>query len=656
VDATISPVDHALFDRLEAGRAAFARHEWAEAYAQLDAVDREAPLAAADLERLADAARWSSHYHEMLDAFERSEAAYASDGDHRGAARAALQLTWEHFQRGDEAVMAGWYGRAARLLEGDTECAEYALLLCLLGVSAFAGGDFEEAGRLLAEATETARRVGDRDIESLSHIYRGHVLVNTGDSAAGLALVDEATAAAMSGELGVQVAGSIYCSTIFLCRNRGDWRRAGEWTDASLRWCERESIGEFPGLCRFHRAEVMRFRGALAEAERDALAAADLLLAAAPRYAGWPFHELGEVRRRMGDRAGAAEAFRRSAELGFDPQPGLALLRLDEGDIAGSRASVRRALADDEGLSYETRGLILPAAVTIELAAGDIDAAKRALADLEARAAESGTVVFAAATAVARAEIALAEGRTDDAVRDLRTASRSWGEVDAPFEAARARVLLAGAYQSAAAEADATLELQAARAMFERLGAALEVDRVDALLARPAVPTRHVRTFMFTDIVDSTKLVELLGDDAWLDLLRWHDRTLRAAFADHRGEEIKHEGDGFFIAFSEAVTAIECARAIQRELADHRRDHGFAPRVRIGVHAAEATEVGGDYAGRGVHAAARISAAAGGGEIFVSRSTLDAVGRAFTVDDTRTLDLKGFADPVDVDVIAWQDG
>ena len=113
----------------------------------------------------------------------------------------------------------------------DTECREYALLLMQSGVSMFGAGDLETAREHLARAGELARRTGDRDVEALARIYQGHVLVNLGEESAGMALADEATASAMSGELGVQAAGTIYCSTIVLCRNRGDWRRAQEWTD-----------------------------------------------------------------------------------------------------------------------------------------------------------------------------------------------------------------------------------------------------------------------------------------------------------------------------------------------------------------------------------------------------------------------------------------
>jgi class 3 adenylate cyclase len=641
-------------DELTAARAAFDAHRWSEAFEAFQAADKVAPLEAADLERLANAARWSRHFSEILGAFERAEAAYSAAGDSRGAARAALQLAWEHYQRDADAASMGWFQRAGTSLGTDTECGEYGLFLALWGLTTFGNGDFQGARELLVQALETAQRAGDRDAEGLARMWLGHALVNSGEEAAGLAMVDEANAGAVSGALGVQAAGSIYCSTIFLCRNRGDWRRAQEWTEASLRWCERESVSGFPGLCRFHRAEVMRFRGALAEAEQDALDAADELLAAAPRFAGWAFHELGEIRRRRGDRSGALKAFGRASELGFDPQPGLALLRLDEGDVAGARTAIHRALAEVEGLVQESRGLLLPAAVTIELAAGDPDAAGEALAELEVRAGASGTPAFAAAVSGARGEIALAEGRADEAVPDLRRAFRGWSDVDAPFEAAQARVLLAQAYRVSGADADATLELEGARAAFERIGADREAARVGALLVPQATGSRTVRTFVFTDIVDSTRFLELLGDEGWDDLLQWHDRTLRSVFAEHGGQEVKHEGDGFFVAFIDSTSALECACGIQRSLAAHRREHGFAPQVRIGVHAAEASERDGDFHGKGVHTAARVGAAAVGGEILTTRAALDGAGDRFSVSEPRPLALKGLAEPVEVATVDWQ--
>jgi class 3 adenylate cyclase len=200
----------------------------------------------------------------------------------------------------------------------------------------------------------------------------------------------------------------------------------------------------------------------------------------------------------------------------------------------------------------------------------------------------------------------------------------------------------------------------AARAVFERLGATMDVRRVDELLGEEApgiaaTGGRVTKTFMFTDIVTSTDLVGLIGDDAWSELLRWHDRELRTAFAEHRGEEVSHTGDGFFAAFERAPDAIECAVDIQRRLARHRRDHGFAPWVRIGLHAAAGTREGRNYSGQGVHVAARIGAVAGSEEILATSAALAAAGRVrFPLSEPRSLTLKGVREPVEARSIDWR--
>ena len=188
----------------------------------------------------------------------------------------------------------------------------------------------------------------------------------------------------------------------------------------------------------------------------------------------------------------------------------------------------------------------------------------------------------------------------------------------------------------------AAMELHAARSVFEQLGAVLELRRVDEIgtsmgigpEAGPAsqAPAREVKAFAFTDIVDSTRLGEALGDQAWHAVLRRHDETVRSVVAEHGGEVVKHTGDGFILAFGDASRAIEAMVALQRRLAAHRERVGFAPSVRIGIHAAEASRSGTDYVGTGVSLAARIGAAAAGSEILVSRSTLDAARRSFSRD------------------------
>jgi class 3 adenylate cyclase len=215
-------------------------------------------------------------------------------------------------------------------------------------------------------------------------------------------------------------------------------------------------------------------------------------------------------------------------------------------------------------------------------------------------------------------------------------------------------VLLARAYGSVGDDAAAGQELASAGAAFGRLGATLDAQRSEALAARLGAghSRRVTRTFVFTDIVGSTALIGAIGDDAWRDLRRWHDETLRSAFVDHGGEEIDHAGDGFFVAFPDAPAALACAIDVQRRLQEHRARHGFAPAVRIGLHAAEATRSEGDYLGGGVHAAARIGALAGGGEIVASARSLE--GIEATTSDPHEVTLKGIASPIDVVAVDWR--
>jgi class 3 adenylate cyclase len=243
---------------------------------------------------------------------------------------------------------------------------------------------------------------------------------------------------------------------------------------------------------------------------------------------------------------------------------------------------------------------------------------------------------------------------------------RLWQATDLPYEAARARLQYAEALAAEGEDATARRDLIAARSAFERLGASLDVEHVDAMLAKatsgaattgPAgrADERVTKTFMFTDIVTSTDLVGLIGDDAWTELLRWHDRELRAAFARHAGEEANHTGDGFFVAFARPADAIDCAVDIQRLLVRHRREHGFAPWVRIGLHTAEATRRGRNYVGGGVHVAARVGAAAAREEVLLSSTVLDAAGAIrFGLSDVRSLTLKGVREPVDVRALDWR--
>ena len=638
------------------GREAARRRDWTTSYELLRAVDEPG---ADDFELLADVAQWSGHGSERIGLLERAASAYLRDDDRRGAARVNLKLCRCHYERRDLAPAGGCLRQAASLLEAEPESAEHGFLMWTLARAAMSVGDMDTLLARATEAREIARRVGSRDVEALATLDLGHALLAAGRFEEGMALMDEANAAANSGTLELQTTGTIYCSTIWSCRNLGDWPRASAWTDASLRWCDREGVTGFPGQCRFHRAEVLRMRGAYDEAEADARVAADEMAVDRVIYAGWGWMEVGEVNRRRGDFAAAESAFAEALSLGTDPQPGWALLSLATGDVSRARAMIERGLDASDIIAREERVLTLPAAVSICLAGGDLDAAATYGRELRDLADRLGTHHARAAAAGAEGELALAEGRDADARRLLHSAWHEWCECEAPYEAAGARLLLGRAHRMLGDEAMARIEIEAALATFEHLGARRMAEEARAALrgTEPeagAAPERIRTTFVFVDMVGSTPLVELLGDDAWDDLLGWYERTLGRLFAEHGGTVVKQEGDGFFVTFAHARDAIACAVAVQRGLADHRHDHGFAPRVRIGIHTCDAHRRGDDYAGIGVHTAARIAGVATADEILASADALDGLDASFATSASTPVALKGLSHPVPTAAIAWR--
>jgi class 3 adenylate cyclase len=642
---------------LTAGREASARHAWGEAFELLRAADTETGgLEPADLEALGEAAWWTAQLEECIAARERAFALHDGGGNRRAAALVAMALAKDYYAKGASSIGTAWVNRADRLLAEEPESVEHGWLERLQGVIALEGrGDYEAALEHARRAFEVARRFGDRDLEATALHDQGRALVMRGDVDAGMAMIDEATAPATSGELGPMSTAVIYCNTITACRELADYRRAGDWSDAAKRWCERQAIAGFPGMCRVYRASIMHLRGASSEAEVEARQACDELRDFNLSYAAEAFYELGEIRFRVGDLDAAEEAFRAAHELGREPQPGLALLRLAQGRIDGACSCIRQALADESGELHRAR--LLPAQVEVALAADDVEAARAAAEELERIAETYGSDALAASAHGVRARLAIADGDAHGAVRSARQSVRGWRAIGAPYEAARTRVLLGEALLLQKDEEGAALELEAAGAVFERLGAARDAratrERRGRLHGgRGARDGRAARTFMFTDIVRSTNLVEAIGDEAWGDLVAWHDKALRSLFTAHGGEEVDHAGDGFFVAFDDPAVAIECAIEIQRRLAAHRRDHGFAPQVRIGVHAAEAARQGPGYKGRGVHEAARISALAQGGEILASRATAAATG--YTHSEAREVTLKGFEEPVELVGVEWR--
>lgn len=654
----MSRVDNSL----QAGRDAIKRRAWREAFDFLNSANASAELPPEDLENLARAAYCVGRFQDYIDAYERAYTKYVQRGSSSPAARIAVLLSAGFAARQAKSVAAGWRNRAERILEHEPESQGHGYLSWVRIRAALGQGDLAGAAETAGRLVEIGKRFGDRDLQVLGLYYTGDIQVSRGEVVEGTGSLDEAMAAALGGELSPEMTRVIFCGTIGTCLEIVDYRRAAEWIEAGERLCEREDLAVMSGECLVHRAQVMRLRGVWARAEREARRACDLyqnwnwgLV-----HAGGALYEIGEIRLRRGDFGAAEDAFRQAHELGRDPQPGLSLLRLAEGKVEAAASSIRRALA--ELSDPVARRWLLPAQVDIALAAGDLDRARSAATELEGIAKTYEVAAFEASAACARGALELAEGDTSAACRSLREGLRLWQEVDVPYEVARARMLLATACRAEGDEETAALELQAAHSAFERLGAVPDARRAAHSLGRdataegvaPRTTAESTRTFMFTDIVKSTTLVEAIGDEAWEDLLRWHDVTLRSLFAGYGGEEIDHAGDGFFVAFKATPPAIECAVAIQRALADHRRLHGFSPQVRIGLHAAKATYRDFQYRGKGVHQAARIAALAEAGEILASENTLGADLKRFTASKPRKVLLKGISAPVQVVSLDWR--
>ena len=654
---------------LESGREAARRHQWGEALEGLTAADAAHALEPDDLLLLADAAWWSGDPDGAVVAFERAYAGYETGGRTGEAAIVGARLAYLAMRRMALSIAMGWIARIERLLEGQPESLGHAWLKILhLARALMVEGDFDAAVHLADEALELGRRHRSTGVQSIAMSFKGYVLTHRGQWREGLALVDEAAAVAMSEAEDLRAASDVYCNTIAVCRNLADYRRAGEWTEVAERWMRANSVGGYPGICQIHRAELKRLHGSWPEAEQEARSAClELERFRLMDDIGFAHHEIGEVRRRMGDLEAAEESFLRAFEYGWEPQPGRALLMLERGDPEGAAESIAASLRRIGSGGAETgsdnilaRARLLSAQVEISLEVGDIESAEAAAEELERVADIYESDAWQAGALSARGAVHLATGDIHTAAQELDKAWRLWQEIDLPYEAARARTLLGRARAALGDAAGAKLEFGAARSAFRRLGAGADLRKLndemggDAGAADAAGP-RVVRAFMFTDLVTSTDLIGLIGDAAWEELLRWHDRTLRAVFVDHRGEEVKHTGDGFFVAFEQARQAVECAVAVQRRLEGHRREHGFAPWVRIGAHFAEAYRQGGDYSGQGIHVAARIGALGDREEIVVSTQLLEAAGVIpFPTSDARGVQLKGISEPVEVHTVDWR--
>jgi DNA-binding CsgD family transcriptional regulator len=467
---------------LERGRACFERHEWNDAFAELSAADQSTPLGVEDLHRLAWSAGLTARDEEMVTTQERVYHARLEAGECLAAARAAFWVGFRLLARGEAGRAGGWLGRAQRLVEGEgRDCVEQGYLLLPVGQRHLSAGEAREAHDAAARAAEFGDRFDEADLVAFARNLQGRALLIEGRLDRGLALLDEAMVAATSGELSPVVTGIIYCSAIVSCHRVYAFDRVREWTAALSRWCDAHpQLGMFTGHCLVHRAEIMQLGGAWPEAVEEARRAVERCVRDIERgAAGGAHYQQAEIHRLRGEFEAAETAYRSASRSGIEPQPGLALLRLAQGDRDAAASAIRRVAAATSDRLQRTR--FLPAHVEIMLAVGDLDEARAASRELEETASSLNTEVLSAIAAHASGAVHLADNNPHAVLDPVRRAFGVWQQIGAPYLAARLRVLLARACAALGDMEGARLELDGAREVFERLGARPDLAMIEAL-------------------------------------------------------------------------------------------------------------------------------------------------------------------------------
>lgn len=472
---------------LRDARDAASRYAWREAFDLYAAADAVAPLEPDALDEMAECAWWIGKMHHCMALRERAFAAYSKAGNRRGAARVAIDLAEHHNDLGELGDAAAWLQNATRLLATEPEAAEHGWLHLALALAAHNESDIDAVIRHAEQASELGARHGDKDLFALGLALQGISLVARDEAERGLALVEEATEGAVSGGLGARATGMIYCMMISVNAQLADWQEAGHWTEAATRWCDRQAINGFPGICRVHRAEILKLRGFLADAEEEARAATVELGSFNLMFSALAFRELGEVRLKLGDLDAAEEAFRQAAEMGVTPQPGLAQAMVLRGRPEAAATGLRRILGSN-GIGALERAKMLPTQLDIALMLADLDTARAAAHELADIAAQHPTPALRATAAAGSAAVLLAEGELERAAALADDARALFAGIDLTYEAARASELLGRVHQAQGERAQARAEEEEALAAFEHIGAVVDAERTRALLAASATP------------------------------------------------------------------------------------------------------------------------------------------------------------------------
>ena len=462
-------------------REAYARRAWDDAYQLFASVDRVSPLCRDDLEMYSWAAGLSGRDRELLAILERAYQLLL-EADPLDAARVGFWLGYRLSGLGELGQASGWFARVERLLEREAKpCAVTGYLRIPQTMRHLAQNEFDAAFDCAAEAARIGEQFAEPDLVSLARSLQGRARLRQGSIREGLALLDEAMVTVKAAGEAPIVPAIVYCILIEGCRQVYALDRCREWTAALSSWCESQpQLVAFNGVCMVHRCEVMEMNGqwdaALQEAQR---ACQRLEKTPDPIAAPGAHYQKAEMHRLRGEIEEAEASYLEAHRLGREPQPGMSLLRLAQGRGDAALGSIRRALtASVEPLQ---RARLLPAMVEIALAAGDLEGASQASAELEQLSDRFESEVLAAIAAHARGTVLLARGEAQQSLEALRSALAVWQRVGAPYLAARVRVSAGLACRALGDEDGAVLELDAARKVFEELGAKPDLARLPPL-------------------------------------------------------------------------------------------------------------------------------------------------------------------------------
>jgi DNA-binding CsgD family transcriptional regulator len=466
---------------LARGRTLYEARAWRDAYEALSQADEAVALEAADVELLATCAYMLGDEDEWMRRLERAHHLHVDAGEIQRAVRCAFFIGTNLALRGEMGGATGWLGRGQRLLDRDgRDCVERGYLLVIEELQQLASGDYAAAAETVAAIAEIGQRFEEADLFALAVHDQGHMLIKAGRVKEGLGLLDEAMVAVTSGELSPIPTGWVYCGVISACQEIYEVRRAAEWTAALTRWCDQQpDMVAFTGRCLVHRAEVMQLQGDWADALEEARRAGRRFVQTMNPVAGLAYYREGELLRLRGELVAAEEAYREASRCGWEPQPGLSQLRLAQGRPDSAAAAIRRATG--EASDPLKRAGLLAACVEIMLAVVDLEEARNASRELDEIAAGYESEMLTAMAEHARGAVDLADGDARAALTPLRRALQRWHELAAPYEAARARVLIGHACRALGDGDSADLELEAARDVFARLGARPDRARLDSL-------------------------------------------------------------------------------------------------------------------------------------------------------------------------------